>query len=190
MPELDEVRRAELAVTLDALSRGDLRSWCASLDPSIARLGPVQWRRAVEVALLTGRRLSDWHADAPRSPRVAARYLVLDPGEALDDLIAARVDAMLGAGWVAEVESLMVRVPEAAIAWKACGYERLRAALAAGEPLGAAREDIVKETRRYARRQRTWFRTQLRHGAVTRLDPRDAGALDRACTWWQGANGE
>ena len=191
IPELDPVRRAALSDELDRLTPQSIRTWCESLDPAISRKGgPVQWRRAIEVALLTGHRLSDIHASAPRSPTSHPRYLVLDPGDSLDTRISSRVDAMLDAGWEHEVRALMQTVPPSAIAWKACGYERLRRAVEVGEPTIGARDEIVTETRRYARRQRTWFRRQLAHGPVTRLDPRAADAWRRAQAWWQGANDE
>jgi tRNA dimethylallyltransferase len=67
--------------------------------------------RAVEVALLTGERISVLHARRARPPRFAVRYLVVDPGPALADRIAARVDAMLAAGWLDEVRRLAAAVP-------------------------------------------------------------------------------
>jgi tRNA dimethylallyltransferase len=187
VPELDPDARAALEAELAARSHEELKRWCAQLDPGLVRLGPVQWRRAIEVALLTGRRLSDWQRDASaQSPPRPVRYLVLDPGAALDGRIAARVDAMFAAGWVAEVRRLMSAVPPGASAWRACGYVRLRDAVASGLDPASVRDAIVRETRQYARRQRTWLRRQLAHGPVTRLDPLEAGAVDRARAWWNG----
>jgi len=97
---------------------------------------------------------------------------------------------MLDAGWEHEVRALMQTVPPSTIAWKACGYERVRRAAETGEPVSRARDEIVTETRRYARRQRTWFRRQLAHGPVSRLDPLAEDAWERALAWWQGANDE
>jgi tRNA dimethylallyltransferase len=191
VPELDAGRRELLSAFLDTLPSERLHAWCAVLDPHISRLGPAQWRRAIEVAMLTGRRLSFWHATSSRPTLGAARsprYLLLDPGRALDDRIAARVDAMLAAGWADEVLSLMTTVPAGAVAWKACGYERLRTALSSGQDVASVRDDIVAGTRRYARRQRTWFRRQLKHGPVTQLDPCADDALVRAAAWWKGEN--
>lgn len=191
IPELPGDRRSALAAELDARSHDELRAWCAALDPDIARFGPVQWRRAIEVALLTGRRLSEWQRDARAgsAPR-AVRYLVLDPGAALDERIAARVDAMFAAGWVAEVRWLLGEVPAGASAWRACGYERLRDAIEAGEDPASMRDAIVRETRQYARRQRTWLRRQLAHGPVTRLDPLADDAYAVARAWWNGESRE
>jgi tRNA dimethylallyltransferase len=186
VPDLDPERRDALDAELALRSREELRAWCASLDPEIARRGPAQWRRAIQVALLTGRRLTDWHRADPTTPPRSVRYLLVDPGPALDARIAARVDAMLTAGWMDEVRALAAAVPHTAIAWKACGYERLRAAVESGFTDTEAPTDVIRETRQYARRQRTWFRRQLKHGPVTRLDPLLAGAWQRACAWWEG----
>lgn len=190
MPALDPVARERIATELATLSHAELRARCAELDPRSARLGHAQWRRAIEVALLTGRPLSAWHAESRETPARAVRYLLVDPRTALRSRIGARVDAMIAAGWPEEVRALVAAIPSAAIAWKACGYERLRAALAAGEPVDRVRDDVELETWQYARRQRTWFRRQLQHGPVTRLDPTAPDALERARAWWYGEDNE
>lgn len=186
VPSLDPDRRAVLEASLAALTNAELRAWCAALDPVVAARGPAQWRRAIEVAVLTGRRLSEWHGDAPASDVRAVRYLVVDPGTALDARIVARVHAMFAAGWAGEVRALAETVPAGAVAWKACGYELLRHAIASGEPDATVMTNVARETRQYARRQRTWFRRQLLHGPVTRLDPQAPDAWARALAWWDG----
>jgi tRNA dimethylallyltransferase len=184
VPDLDEPARDALHAEFATRSNEDLRAWCAELDPGLAHLGPVQWRRAIEVALLTGRRLSDWHRDAPPSPPRSVRYLLVDAGPGLDDRIAERIDEMFARGWPDEVRALSSAVPETAIAWKACGYERLRDALANGGSGSEVRDDIVRETRQYARRQRTWFRKQLKHGPIQPVDSSRADAWSIAREWW------
>lgn len=184
-PTLEPRRRQALEGELASLSLADLTRWTRVLDPERARLGRTQLLRAIEIALLTGRRLSDLHRERARPARRTARYLVVDPGEALATQILGRIDAMLTAGWVDEVRSLMQTVPDTAPAWKSTGYRVVRR-LARGEiSLAAAREAILVETRQYAKRQRTWFRHQLPESSVTRLDPRVAGADDVAEHWWQ-----
>lgn len=189
VPDLDPARRERIRAYMETLSREQLHAFCLALDPPIAQLGPAQWRRAIEVALLTGRRLSDWHAATPHAASLAPRFLLVDPGPPLRDMIATRVDAMLASGWADEVRSLRTTVPRDAIAWKACGYERIRDAVRDGVPVASVRDDIVAETRRYARRQRTWFRSQLTHGPVTTLDPLAPDALEQAARWWTGDDG-
>ena len=186
MPALDPGARAVIAAELAKLSHDELRALCAEVDPPIAQLGHAQWRRAIEVARMTGRRLSEWQRASEDTSSRAVRYLLVDPGAELRGRIGARLDAMLAGGWAEEVRALAARVSPAAIAWKSCGYERLRAALANGEAVASVRDDIELQTWQYARRQRTWFRRQLKYGPVTRLDPAAPGAIERARAWWHG----
>lgn len=185
-PALDAHRREALAVWLERRSLAELRRWVALIDPARAHLQRTQLLRAVEVALLTGQRLSDWHARAARPARHRLRYLVVDPGPVLADRIAGRTDAMLAAGWVDEVRSLMERVPPDAIAWKASGYDAVRRHLAGELTLAETRELVVIETRQYAKRQRTWFRHQLPPSDVVRVSPDDPDADAIADAWWCG----
>ena len=184
-PPLDAGRRAALHDVLGTLPVAELRRWVAVLDPTRAHLGPAQLLRAAEVALLTGRRLSELHARNVRAPRFAVRYLVVDPGPPLAERIDARVDAMLAAGWLAEVRALAARVAADAPAWQASGYETWRAHLDGRLPFAAARERVVALTRQYAKRQRTWFRHQLGSAPVLRLNPDAPGAVDAAFAWWR-----
>lgn len=102
--------------------------------------------------------------DAPPVPdfHYRPRYQVVDPGPELRQHIETRVDQMLDAGWLAEIEQLITQIPADAIAWKACGYRAMRDHLLGEYTLDEARERTIIETRQYAKRQRTWFRHQLR----------------------------
>jgi tRNA dimethylallyltransferase len=184
-PPLDPNRRRQLLARLDALATEELRRWCEALDPERAALGRTQLLRAVEIALLTGAPISRWHREMPRPPRALARYLVVDPGPVLATWIGQRVDAMFGCGWAEEVEELMRTVDPAAPAWKATGYEAVRQMVEGRLTREAARMRVIVATRQYAKRQRTWFRHQLVGSDVTRVDPRDADAMDRVWDWWQ-----
>ena len=184
-PGLDPAHRAALGRVLDRLDASELRRWCARLDPPRAHLGRTQLLRAVEVALLTGHPLSEWHRRGARAPRWRARYLVVDPGAVLRERIASRVDAMLAAGWEEEVRALAAAVPPDAPAWNASGYGAIRDLVAGRTTRAAARERIVVETRQYAKRQRTWFRHQLAGADVTHLDPDDPNAASLAERWWR-----
>jgi tRNA dimethylallyltransferase len=188
-PELDPERRAMLQRELDALSTETLRRWVVELDPERAALGRTQLLRAVEIALLTGRRVSELHRALHRPARWQARYLVVDPGAELAQRIESRVDAMLAAGWRDEVRRLVREIPADAPAWNATGYRTIRQ-LEAGElSEREAVQRVVIDTRRYAKRQRTWFRHQLADDDVTRLDPRAPDWESRALSWWQTWDG-
>lgn len=185
-PPLDPGRREALAAELGGRSLDELRRWCRILDPERAHLGRAQLLRAVEMALLTGQRLSALHRERARAPRWRARYLLVDLGAALAARIADRVDAMLAAGWVDEARTLARTVPEDAPAWKATGYAVVRSVASGAIGSVEGRERVIIETRQYAKRQRTWFRHQLAGEAVTRLDPAAADWEDAAERWWHG----
>lgn len=186
VPDLDVTARDALRATLATKTSDELREMCRTLDPLVAELGPAQWRRAIEVATLTGKRLTDWHRDHVKSPPRDVRYLLVDSGDAFERRIAARIDHMFARGWAEEVRTLSASVPSTATAWKACGYERLRDSLLRGEDERVSRDDVVRETRQYARRQRTWFRRQLKHGPVRTIDSTRDDALSLARAWWNG----
>jgi tRNA dimethylallyltransferase len=169
------------------MTTSDLRRWCERLDPERAALGRTQLLRAVEIALLTGRPMSDWHREPARPPVWTARYLLVDPGAALAGRLVNRTDAMLAAGWVAEAARLAETVPEDAPAWKATGYGVMRSVARGDLDPQLARERVIVETRQYAKRQRTWFRNQLAGARVTMLDPARADWAHAVDAWWHGA---
>lgn len=183
-PAMDTKRRAALREALAAFDTPTLRRWVGTLDPARAALGRVQLLRAAEIALLTGTRVSDWHAAGSTKPRLRARWLVVDPREALQSRLAERFDRMLAEGWTDEVEALSRVIPADAPAWNACGYREIRDWVEGRSTAAAAREAVLISTRQFAKRQRTWFRNQLQgEPEVLRLDPRDSDALERADRW-------
>ncbi|HZO19468.1 MAG TPA: tRNA (adenosine(37)-N6)-dimethylallyltransferase MiaA [Gemmatimonadaceae bacterium] len=184
-PPLDPDRRAALGRLLDAMTTADLRRWCEHIDPARAHLGRTQLLRAIEIGVLTGRPISEWHRQRARAPAVRARWLVVNPRPAvLARRIEERAEAMLRAGWEEEVRELAQSVPEDAPAWNASGYRAVRDRVRGALTREAALSRIVVETRQYAKRQRTWFRHQLPADRVTWVDPTETGALDVARTWW------
>jgi tRNA dimethylallyltransferase len=184
-PPLDESRRVALQGELASYPTETLRRWVQQLDPARAALGRTQLLRAIEIALLAGRRVSELHRERRRPARWSARFLVVDPGPELATRIEARVHAMLAGGWREEVRRLIATVPADAPAWNATGYGTIRQ-LERGELAERdAVQRVVVETRQYAKRQRTWFRHQLAGDDVTRLDPRDPEWSARALSWWQ-----
>jgi len=185
-PPLDPKRREALERLFATTSTEDLRRWCTRLDPERAHLGRVQLARAVEIALLTGQRLSELHRTRAQAPTVRARYLVVDPGTPLGARIEQRVDAMLASGWPEEVRELASALEDSAPAWKASGYRVVRDLVRGHVSAEAARERIVIETRQYAKRQRTWFRHQLPTESTTHVNPNDRDAKATLNAWWEG----
>lgn len=183
-PPLDLDKRAALEAELGTLPVTELKRWCERLDPARAQLGRTQLLRAITVALLSGKPISAWHAHEPRAAGLSARYLVVDPGQALSAKLDERLAAMLEAGWEREVERLMRTVPADAPAWNGTGYRWIRAALLREVSREDALAKVRIDTRQYAKRQRTWFRHQLPTPRVTRIDPAAPGALAQAMHWW------
>lgn len=184
-PQLDDNKRRSLEYYLDSLSLQELQRICTAVDPSRAHLGRRQLVRAIEIALLTGQRISDLHARDESKAAYLPTYLLVDPGAALASRIESRVNRMIEGGWLEEVGSLDAHVPENAPAWNACGYRAMRSVARGELDLSAARERIIIETRQYAKRQRTWFRHQLGDAPVTRVDPDEPDAQAVAQRWWK-----
>jgi tRNA dimethylallyltransferase len=138
-------------------------------DPqTAARLMPgdrARIARALEVVLATGRTIGDWHSEGLRPVLDAANcvcvFLNSERG-ALKARIDARFDAMLAAGALEEVRALDARGLDPNLpAMKAHGVPWLRRHLHGEISLDEAVEGGKRDTRRYTRRQATWFRNQL-----------------------------
>jgi tRNA dimethylallyltransferase len=182
-PHIDVDRRKRLEAALAPMSTEALRNWVEALDPPRAHLGRTQLLRSIEIALLTGRRLSDLHRERPRRPRWRPRYLVVDPGPLLGERIARRIDDMLETGWVEEVQRLMQTIPPDAPAWNSTGYAAVRRLIGGELSRASVHEQVLIDTRQYAKRQRTWFRHQLPDDVTTRVDPTAPDATDVVARW-------
>ena len=115
--------------------------------------------------MATGRSLTDWHRDgmpAILDPDQAVKmFLVVDRAE-LYRRIDTRFDAMLAEGALNEVRALAARAVDPLLpAMKAHGVPWLRRHLAGEISLEAAAAGGKQDTRRYTKRQATWFRHQL-----------------------------
>ena len=167
-PPLDSARLKKIRRYLSTVDYRVLAKWVEKLDPVRASLaidgGPQRMSRTIEVALLTGKPLSSWHRESP--PDVATLTgLIIQlelPREEIDRRINDRVTYMVERGLVSEVRSLL----EAGYTlddpgMTATGYREIAHYLKGGQTLEEAMEEIRRNTRRYARRQLTWFRNQL-----------------------------
>jgi tRNA dimethylallyltransferase len=156
--------RERLARELKALGLPALRARLESLDPiSARRLAPgdtYRILRALEVAEATGRPLSELHAehDFQDRPYDTLKLGLELPREELYRRIEARVDLMLAQGWLAEVRRLRERYGPGIKPLQALGYRHLAAHLEGRLSLPEAITETKKATRRYAKRQLTWFR--------------------------------
>jgi tRNA dimethylallyltransferase len=161
-PGTDPAVRARLEAELAAAGPAVLHARLAALDPdAAAAVLPSNGRRivrALEVLELTGRPFR------ARLPDPTPHYPVIGIGldrepAALDERIARRVDAMWAAGFVAEVEALTADgLREGPTASRALGYAQVLAQFDGALTAEEARERTVSTTRRFVRRQRSWFR--------------------------------
>jgi tRNA dimethylallyltransferase len=139
----------------------------AALDAAAAeRIHPhdrVRVVRALEVALTSGRPLSAWQA-AHRFAERPYAALVIGLTRSRDELYArieARARAMLADGFADEVRALLARgTPAEAPAWRTLGYREVRAWVRGACDAATALAAVTRATRRFAKRQRTWFRRE------------------------------
>ena len=171
-PPFDPDRRERLRGWTEALEGDELARWAGRLDTRFPGGGRQRAARAVEVALLTGRALSWWQREARATGSVRPLYIHLTlPRDALHRRIAERVDAMIQSGFVSEVRQVLGNgVPPDAPGLDGVGYREVVAMLQGNLPEAALRDAILVSTRRYAKRQATWFRNQLRDASVWTLD--------------------
>lgn len=134
---------------------------------SAALLPPRDVKRVVRAfeLLESGTTYAEQRAKLASIPQVVPACLIgleVNP-DILADRIDARVDAMIEAGLVNEVKYLLqAGFRQGITAPQAIGYKEIVAVLDDGEPLAEAVADIKQATRRYAKRQRTWFRKDKR----------------------------
>lgn len=162
----DETRDAALEL-FDIQGEVSFRRILAGLDPAaeagIEAGDRQRLTRAYAVARATGRSLSDWRtATKPLlAPRSYDRLVIEPERTALYAACDARVDAMIAAGALDEVRTLMARGLDPALpAMKAVGVRELAAYLAGVTTLADATDAMKQATRNYAKRQLTWFRNQ------------------------------
>ena len=165
-PGTDPLVRARLEQELEVVGSGELHRRLAELDPPAAQaILPSNGRRivrALEVVEITGKPFT---ANLPGHESVydAVQIGVQVPRPELDRRIALRVDRMWESGLVAEVEKLSVAgLREGRTASRALGYQQALAQLDGECGEQEAREETVRATKRFARRQESWFRRDPR----------------------------
>ena len=178
-PGTDAGVRARWEGELAAVGPAALHERLAALDPAAAAaVLPGNGRRivrALEVIELTGR---PFRASLPEPrPHYPVVSLGLDREPAhLDERVALRVDRMWAAGFVAEVEALAADgLREGPTASRALGYAQVLAQLDGSLTPEEARDRTVSTTRRFVRRQRSWFR---RDASLTWFDAARSDLLD------------
>jgi len=179
-PRTDHGTRARLESELAELGAAELHARLAGLDPAAAAaILPSNGRRivrALEVIELTGRPFTasmpsytyeqvrpgqSFDQDGPARKTVQVGLTL--PRPELDQRIAARVDRMWQAGFETEVKDLVQQgLRDGRTASRALGYQQMLRHLDGELTLDQARDETVKATRRFARRQESWFRRDPR----------------------------
>ena len=166
-PARSEELRNRLRAKVQARGPDHLHRLLSRLDrETAARIAPRDTQkiiRAIEMRVLAGKAVGEIH----RSGRShLAGYAVTKiglspPRDRLYAKIDARVHAMIAAGWVDEVRRLVeMGVPADAKPFQFIGYSDLRDQIANGRPPAEVTEKIQQATRRFAKRQITWFRKE------------------------------
>lgn len=167
VPEIDEASREKAETLLATGGAQALRAEAERFDPAstarIAAADQQRLQRIVEVGYATGRALSDFHVEtAPLLPANDWFGIILDPErDALYARIEQRFDHMVEQGALAEAQAYAERGLDPALpASKALGLPPLMSHLAGEMQLEQAIELAKRDSRRYAKRQMTWFRNQ------------------------------
>ncbi len=168
VPDPGEAARHETETLFRHDGPQGLYTMALKLDPlGAGRVAPgdiSRLRRLVEVALGTEKPLSAWQAmtQAP-FPKTAWQGLVLTPPkEVLHARLEERFDKMMEEGGLEEVRQVMGRHPDPSMpAMKVLGAPPLMEYLRGKLDFDTAREQAKRDTRRYAKRQNTWFRGQM-----------------------------
>jgi tRNA dimethylallyltransferase len=169
VPPIPSDLRAGLRARLDRDGTAPLHAELRERDPVMAgRLMPgdrARIARALEVVIATGRSLAEWHKTG-MEPGLNAQsairlFLEVDRAE-LYRRIDARFDAMIATGALEEVQTLYFRQLDAQLpAMKAHGVPWIIGYLRGEMDLATAIAGAKRDTRRYTKRQATWFRHQL-----------------------------
>jgi tRNA dimethylallyltransferase len=186
-PTTDPAVRAKWEQRLAEVGVGSLHAELADRDPAAAAsILPTDGRRivrALEVVELTGQPFA---ASAPviGTPRWDTVIVGLDCGtELLDERLARRTETMFTDGLVDEVVTLLGRgLRDGVTASRALGYAQVLADLDGGGNGDGAREPTFIGTRRYVRRQRSWFHRDHR---IQWLDATDPAIVDNAVRAWR-----
>jgi tRNA dimethylallyltransferase len=161
-PPPDETIRARLKAEAARDGWPALHARLATIDPEaaarIAPTDPIRIERALEVFEQTGRTISSLHKETPPAPRYRTlTFLVDPPSEILEPRIAERTRAMLAAGLVDETRAALARYGRNIKPLGAVGYKEALAFLDGDLPERDLENAIRVATRRFAKRQRTWF---------------------------------
>ena len=173
LPPRDESLRTQLRALAKEKGRPYLHAQLAKVDPEAATRIPVnniqRVLRALEVHQLTGKSISIWHAEHQANRQKSSPFGEIDiigisiPRETLHQRIEERCRHMVKHGLIEETENLLKK--EYALdcpALTGLGYPRVMAYLEGILSRDQLLEQLIRDTRQYAKRQMTWFRNQMK----------------------------
>jgi tRNA dimethylallyltransferase len=166
IPEIPAEIREQLQRELSVGGLEPLREELRRVDPEteerLAAGDRQRVLRALEVWKATSRPLSSWLREGPdEAPLEAIKVGLTLARGLLYDRIAERVEKMVEEGWVEEVKGLLATgLTGSEPAFQAIGYREMVRHVTLGTPLTDITEEITVATRRYAKRQLTWFRRE------------------------------
>lgn len=188
-PSRDDAIRAELRKQRDELGQLAMFEKLREVDPMAAqKIMPTDWvriERALEVFQMTGKKLSEQQAEHGFKETRYERFCLgcWRPRQELYQKIEKRLDEMWATGIVEETKLLLDHgLPADQLPVKALGYKQAAAALQGLCSFEQALDDAKRETRRFAKRQLTWFRADKEvHWVRQPLSPDEFWATVRAC---------
>ena len=181
--------RERLEAQADAEGMEAMLEWLRSVDPESAAKLHLSDRkriiRALEVWLETGETITEHNRKTQAvPPKYGPLWLGLDFADRAElyRRIDLRVDSMLEAGLISEIQSLLASgIPAKCTAMQAIGYKEFVSALNGEESIEQAAEEVKKSSRHYAKRQLTWFRrNQAMHWLTRRTGQKNAEILSMA----------
>jgi len=183
-PERSEELRARMRAIIRRKGSNILHRLLERIDPqSAARIAPNDAERiirACEIYFVSGKNMSWWQS-RPRDALTGYRWLKIGidmPRELLYQRINLRVERMFGDGLLDETLRLLDIYPVSCPAFKAIGYRQAAEYLTGQTTLAQAVESTQMESRRYAKRQLTWFRADKEIIWLRVGDDADGAALE------------
>jgi tRNA dimethylallyltransferase len=170
LPPADDALREELRTVADHHGREYLHHQLAQVDPLSATKIPFnnihRVVRALEVYRLTGKPISQWHLEHPvkSNPDEPLEVIGLDPGkEELEKRLQQRCGWMLANGMIEETQSILQKgFSDNCAGLSGLGYPHIVAFLKGTISRDETLQRLIQDTRRYVKRQRTWFGHQMK----------------------------
>lgn len=192
-PLLEPERRRRLGAFIAGMGPAELVRWAIRLDPAFRTGGRQRATRAIEIPILTGRRLSDWQARARGAALIQPWYVVLTvPRPVLIQRIRSRAEEMVRRGLIEEAAAVLADgAKPGSPGLDAIGPREAVEYLQGQRSRESVPEAITVATRQYAKRQATWFRHQL-PGEALAIDaarPPEEVAAEIADRWQRRASG-